>query len=135
MGRHHGPAHLTRAVLEGIAFNLYTCVLAFVENGTGINAVRAIGGAARSELLLQIFSDVWGLPVSRRSVVDEATAIGAAIVGGVGVGIFDGFDVAERFSHEMCTMKPEPGRHERYLGEYQLFLEAYRRLEPWFDKI
>jgi xylulokinase len=135
LGRHHGPAHLTRAVLEGIAFNLYACVLAFLENGASITAVDAIGGAARSDLLLQIFSDVWGLPVSRRSLVDEATAIGAAVVGGVGVGIFDGFDVAKGFSHEVATMEPDPGRHERYLGEYQLFLEAYRRLEPWFDKI
>jgi xylulokinase len=135
MGRHHGPAHLTRAVLEGIAFNLYACVLAFLENGTSIGAVDAIGGAARSDLLLQIFSDVWGLPVSRRSLVDEATAIGAAIIGGVGVGIFDGFDAAERFSQKVATMEPDPGRHERYLGEYQLFLEAYQRLEPWFDKL
>jgi xylulokinase len=135
MGRHHGPAHLTRAVLEGIAFNLYACVLAFLENGTSIGAVDAIGGAARSDLLLQIFSDVWGLPVSRRSLLDEATAIGAAIIGGVGVGIFDGFDAAERFSKKVATMEPDPGRHERYLGEYQLFLEAYQRLEPWFDKL
>jgi sugar (pentulose or hexulose) kinase len=61
--------------------------------------------------------------------------IGAAIVGGIGVGIFDGFDVAERFSHQVATMDPDRERHERYLGEYQLFLDAYRRLEPWFDKI
>ena len=52
-----------------------------------------------------------------------------------GIGIFDGFEVAERFSHEVATMDPDSGRQERYLGEYQLFLEAYRRLEPWFDKI
>jgi xylulokinase len=135
IGRHHGPAHLTRAVLEGIAFNLYACVLAFLENGTSIGAVHAIGGAARSDLLLQICSDVWGLPLSRLSLVDEANAIGAAIVGGAGVGIFDGFDVAERFSQKVTTMEPDPGRHERYLGEFPLFLEAYRRLEPWFDKI
>lgn len=135
MGRHHGPAHLTRAVIEGVAFNLYACLLAFLENGTDIAAVDAIGGAARSDLLLQIFSDVWGLPVSRRSLVDEATAIGAAVVGGVGVGIFAGFEVAEGFSYEVATMEPDRRRHERYGGEYQLFLEAYRRLEPWFDKI
>jgi xylulokinase len=135
LGRHHGPAHLTRAVLEGIAFNLYTCVLAFVENGTSIAGVDAIGGAARSDLLLQISADVWDLPVSRRSLVDEATAIGAAVVGGVGVGIFSNFEVAELFSHEVGTVEPSPERHERYLGEYQLFLDAYRRLEPWFDKI
>ncbi|MFL6027348.1 MAG: FGGY-family carbohydrate kinase, partial [Friedmanniella sp.] len=73
LGRHHGPAHLTRAVLEGVAFNLYTGLLAFVENGTPIEAVDAIGGAANSALLLQIFADVWGVPVTRRNLVDEAT--------------------------------------------------------------
>ena len=71
-------------MLEGVAFNLYTGLLAFVENGTPIDAVDAIGGAANSPLLLQIFADVWGVPVTRRNLVDEATAVGAAIVGGVG---------------------------------------------------
>ena len=135
LGRHHGPAHLTRAVLEGVAFNLYTGLLAFVENGTPIEAVDAIGGAANSPLLLQIFADVWGVPVTRRDLVDEATAVGAAIVGGVGVGIFDDFDVAGRFSQELTSSAPVPARHQRYGQEYALFLEAYRRLEPWFDKL
>ena len=135
LGRHHGPAHLTRAVLEGVAFNLYTGLLAFVENGTPIEAVDAIGGAANSTLLLQVFADVWGVPVRRRSLVDEATAVGAAIVGGVGVGIFDDFDVAGRFSEELTTSAPDVARHARYAGEYALFMEAYTRLEPWFDKL
>jgi len=135
LGRHHGPAHLTRAVLEGVAFNLFTGLRAFVENGTAIEAVDAIGGAANSALLLQIFADVWGVPVTRRDLVDEATAVGAAIVGGVGVGIFDDFDVAGRFSAELTTQAPDPGRHQRYGQEYALFMEAYTRLEPWFDKL
>ena len=135
LGRHHGPAHLTRAVLEGVAFNLYTGLLAFVEDGTVIDAVDAIGGAANSALLLQIFADVWGVQVTRRDLVDEATAVGAAIVGGVGVGIFDDFDVAARFYAELTTHTPDPGRHRRYGGEYALFMEAYTRLESWFDKL
>jgi xylulokinase len=135
LGRHHGPAHLTRAVLEGVAFNLYTGLLAFVENGTSIEAVDAIGGAANSRLLLQVFADVWGVPVTRRDLVDEATAIGAAVVGGVGVGIFDDFDVAGRFSSELTSQTPQPDRHQRYAREYGLFMEAYARLEPWFDKL
>ena len=108
LGRHHGPAHLTRAVLEGVAFNLYTGLRAFVENGTPIDAVDAIGGAANSSLLLQTFADVWGVPVTRRTLVDEATAVGAAIVGGVGVGIFDDFTVAARFSDECRCRSPTP---------------------------
>ena len=135
LARHHGPAHLTRAVLEGIAFNLRTGLLAFVENGTPIEAVDAIGGAANSSLLLQVFADVWGVPVTRRDLVDEATAIGAAVVGGVGVGMFDDFDVAARFSARLASHTPDPERHQRYRREHALFLEAYTRLEPWFDKL
>ena len=134
LGRHHGPAHLTRAVLEGVAFNLYTGLLAFVENGTAIDSVDAIGGAANSHLLLQIFADVWGVPVTRRTLVDEATALGAAVVGGVGVGLLD-FEAAATLSEKQSPQMPDAGRHERYAGEYALFLEAYRRLEPWFDKL
>ena len=134
LGRHHGPAHLTRAVLEGVAFNLHTGLLAFQENGTSITAVDAIGGAANAALLLQIFADVWGVPVTRRSLVDEATALGAAVVGGVGVGLFD-FDVAARLSTTLTTQTPDSARHESYGREYALFMEAYRRLEPWFAKL
>lgn len=135
LSRHHGPEHLTRAVLEGVAFNLQTGLLAFVENGLGIDAVDAIGGAAKSSLLLQIFADTWGVPVARRTLVDEATAIGAAIVGGVGAGVFDDFTVAADFSDRMAAQRPDDLRHEAYRQSYQLFLEAYRRLEPWFDKL
>ena len=135
LGRHHRPAHLTRAVLEGVAFNLYTGLRAFVENGTPIEAVDAIGGAANSRLLLQIFADVWGVPVTRRNLVDEATAVGAAIVGGMGVGIFDGFEVDSGFSEKLTSQVPDAERHARYAVEYDLFMEAYARLEPWFDKL
>jgi xylulokinase len=135
LAKHHGPAHLTRAVLEGVAFNLYTGLLAFVENGVAIDAVDAIGGAANSDLLLRIFADVWGIRVTRRTLVDEATALGAAIVGGVGVGLFDDFAVAAHFGTQSTEHRPDPERHDRYGREYALFLDAYRRLEPWFEKL
>ena len=135
LGRHHGPAHLTRAVIEGVAFNLYSGLQAFAENGTSIEAVDAIGGAANSALALQVFADVWGVDVTRRSLVDEATALGAAIVGGVGVGLFDDFGVAERFGTTTDRYRGDPAAHERYGRHHELFVEAYRRLEPWFDKL
>ena len=51
------------------------------------------------------------------------------------MGIFDDFDVARRFSSQLTSQTPEPARHERYGREYGLFMEAYSRLEPWFDKL
>ncbi len=134
LARHHGPAHLTRAVVEGVAFNLYTGLLAITENGPRIDAVDAIGGGANSPLFLQVLADVWGVPVTRRNLVDEATAVGAAIVAGVGVGVFADFDVAGGFSSEVSTADVDPARHARYRGEYAQFMDAYRRLEPWFDQ-
>ena len=135
LARHHGPEHLTRAVVEGVAFNLYTGLLAFMENGARIDAIDAIGGAANSPQVLGLFADVWGMPVRRRNLVDEATALGAAVVGGVGVGMFDGFDIAGRLSDRTGDHRPDEVAHRRYAGEYEIFLDAYRRLEPWFETL
>ncbi|GAA4668648.1 MULTISPECIES: xylulokinase [Amycolatopsis] len=135
LARHHRPAHLTRAVLEGVAFNLYTGLRAFTENGASIDHVDAIGGAANAGVLLRIFADVWGVPVRRRELADEATSLGAAIVGGVGAGVFGSFDVARRFAENRAEERPDPAAHQRYAREYEIFMDAYRRLEPWFETL
>jgi len=132
---HHGRGNMTRAVLEGVAFNLYSGLRAFTENGIAVSAVDAIGGAARASLLLRVFADVWGVPVSSKSLVDEATSVGASVVGGVGVGIFDGFEVATRQSEQRERREPDAERHDVYLARYDEFLDAYARLEPWFESL
>ena len=95
LARHHGPAHLTRAVLEGVAFNLYTGLLALVENGASMPAVDAIGGAANSDLLLQIIADVWGIDGDPSHPGRRGHRPGRGVVGGVGVGMFESFEVAD----------------------------------------
>jgi xylulokinase len=132
LARHHDRASMTRAVLEGVAMNLYTGLRAFAENGAQFSGVDAIGGGAVSGPLLQILADVWGQPVRRRSVTD-AGSLGAAVVGGVGVGIFDDFRVAPSLSTVDIEIRPDPAAHERYQRHYARFLDAYERLEPWFD--
>jgi xylulokinase len=130
---HHGRGELMRSVLEGVAFNLYTGLTAFEESGTVVNSIDVIGGAARVGMLLDIFADVWGIPVAARDLVDEANAVGAAVVGGIGVGIFGNFDVATQFSKRIIRREPDVTRHARSAIEYSRFMDAYRRLEPWFD--
>lgn len=132
---HHGQGSLVRAVLEGVAFNLATGLRAFTENGTKITGIDAIGGAANAGLLLDIFADVWGVPVSARDLVDEANAIGAAVVGGVGVGVFESFDVAAGFSRRTDERRPDSARNAAAQNQYKFFMDAYRRLEPWFDEV
>ena len=133
--RHHGRPEIARAVLEGVALNLRIGLEAFEEMGAPIAAVDAIGGGAASDTWLQILADAWGKPVRRRSLVDEANALGAAVVGGVGVGLFDDFDVAPGFSEVGRAFEPEPERHERFTARLALFTGAYRRLETLFDEL
>ena len=134
LARHHGPEHLTRAVLEGVAFNLGTSVEAFRECGKTIDRIDAIGGGAASDLWLQILADVWGATVRRRSIVEEANSLGAAVTAGVGVGTLADFGVARTLSQITAEFAPDPTRHRAYRARHALFLDAYRRLEPWFER-
>ena len=134
IGRHHGKDHLTRAVLEGVAFNLATCIGAFREHGQSIDRVDAIGGGAASATWLQILADVWGCTVRRRSVVEEANSLGAAITAGVGVGMFADFSIARQLSEVVGVFEPDSDRHAGYQASHRRFVDAYARLEPWFDQ-
>ena len=122
-------------MVEGIGFNLFTGIRAFTENGAHVTSVQAIGGAANSAEMLQVICDIWGLPVAQRNLADEATSLGAAVVAGVGIGIFDDFAVAQRFSHRARQFDPDPAKCKGLAAAYPVFMDAYRRLEPWFETI
>ena len=131
LSRHHGPEHLTRAVLEGVAFNLGTCVDAFRESGAVIDRVDAIGGGAKSDAWLQIMADAWGVTVRRRDIVDEANSLGAAVTAGVGAGLISDFGVARELSTVTASFDPNEENHARYRAAHERFLDAYLRLESW----
>lgn len=133
LGRHHTPAHLMRAVMEGVALNLLICLDAFRESGFSAPTVDAIGGGAASDLWLQIMADSWGVTMRRRSVVEEANSLGAAVVGAVGLGLAD-FPVARSLSHVTASFEPDAARTETYRQALGVFRDAYDRLEPWFGQ-
>ena len=126
----HGRAEMARAVLEGVAFNLKMVLDAFLEQGAEILAMRLIGGGARSPLWRQILADVYGLPILRPALLAEATSLGAAIAGGVGVGLFPNFRVAHDIVQVAEGERPQPAARARYAVLYPLFQETYRALEP-----
>ncbi|MBF0815949.1 xylulokinase [Microbacterium paludicola] len=133
LGRHHDRPHLVRAVLEGVAFTLMSGLHAFREGGAAITGVDLIGGAANSEVVMSVLCDVWGVPVRRRALVDESTALGAAVVGGVGVGVFSDFGISRRMSELDEPLQPDHTATAKYREAHEAFTDAYRRLEPWFE--
>jgi xylulokinase len=131
----HGRAEMARAVLEGVAFNLKMILDAFLEQGAAIQAMRLIGGGARSALWRQILADVYGLPILRPALLAEATALGAAIAGGVGVGLFPDFSVAHEIVQVEEAERPNPAYNQRYTALYGLFQQTYTALEPIFEQL
>lgn len=132
--RHHRPAHLVRAVLEGVGFNLRTCKDAFTDNGIEVDALDVIGGGAQSDVWMGILADVWQVPVRRRSIVADANSLGAAVTAAVGLGLVDGFETARSLSEITATFAPDRSRQDQAHRRHRRFLDAYQQLEPWFDR-
>ncbi len=130
--RHHQPEHLVRAVLEGVAFNLSGILRAITDLAGTVAAVDVVGGGARGDTWLRILADTWGLPVRRRSVRDEANSLGAAVIGGMAVGLVDDWGQARSLSGVEATFEPDPVRHERAREDQAHFVDAYERLGPWY---
>jgi len=132
--RHHAPGHLVRAVLEGVAFNLRTCIAAFTDNGIPVDSVDVIGGGATSDVWMQVLADVWQVPVRRRSIVADANSLGAAVTAAVGLGFVPDFGVARSLSTTTAEFLPDASRGDLSGQQHEVFRDAYDRLEPWFDR-
>src|SRR5690606_36072387 len=83
-------AHLARAALEGIAQQVADVAEALREDsGSALSELRVDGGAARNDLLLQLQADLLDVEVVRPRVT-ETTALGAAFLAGLAVGVWPG---------------------------------------------
>ncbi|MGH2387190.1 MAG: xylulokinase [Chloroflexota bacterium] len=125
----HRQADMLRAVLEGITFNLRVILEAFRAQGTEIEALRVIGGGARGAVWNQIMADIYGLPVLRLTLLEEATSMGAAVAGGVGVGLWKDFSQVERMIRIERETRPDPRRRPLYNRMYEIFNELYSALD------
>jgi len=121
-------------VLEGVAFNLRLILDVFRELGAWFSALRLIGGGARSATWRQILADVFNLPILRPKLLVEATSLGAAIAGGVGVGLYPGYEVASQLVQVQPGEKPRPTAAARYDEIFPIFRETYTALAPIFER-
>jgi xylulokinase len=124
----HGRAHMTRAVMEGVAFSMRDGLEVMRGLGTPDDDLRAVGGGARSPLWLRLQADVYGRAI-RRTEVDEGPAYGAALLGGVAAGVFADVDEASarvRLRDEVT--EPDAERARRYDELYAIYASLYGAL-------
>jgi xylulokinase len=131
----HTRADLIRATLEGISMNLRTILQSFLDANARIDEVILIGGGAKGDLWRQILADVFGRPTLRPRLLEEATSLGAAVAGGVGVGLFPDFTIAKQRIEIVNRHVPNPEAQAVYDRLYPLFLETYDALVPIFDRL
>ena len=130
----HGLDHLTRAVLEGVAFGLRDGLDLMVEAGvTPPTRIRAAGGGTASPLWRQILADVLEAEIDTVETT-EGAAYGGAVLAAVGAGWRDSVsDVAADWVHP--TTRAEPGLdHQRYREVFQRYRELYPALSPVFHQ-
>ena len=132
--KHHRD-HLIRAVMEGVVFALRDCLEIFEELGIKIEQVIASGGGAKSRVWRQIQADVFNKEISMTQSTEQA-AIGAAILAGVGVGIYkdveDGCKKAVKLKEE--KIKPIPKNVDIYHKQFEIYKSLYQDLKEDFKK-
>ena len=129
LGYNKTRGHLARAALEGVAYSLRHNLVAAAEAGADVKTMRAMGGAANSRLWTQIKADVTGKPIEVPAS-DTATTLGAAILAGVGVGVYRDFDEAVKTTVQVKRRhEPNQELYETYTKGYQVYRELYESLK------
>lgn len=131
----HNKAHLARAVMEGVAFGLRDSLEILRSMNISIGNVRASGGGARSEFWRQIQADIFKTTLSVMSV-DEGPAQGAALLAGVGAGLYQNIEEACSVLVKVAgTTAPNPENSANYDRYYDVYRTLYPALQPQFTQI
>jgi xylulokinase len=128
----HGPGHLYRALLEGVAleYGIYVCTLERIFGGGTVREVRVTGGGEKSALWNTIKADTLGVPIVQVQGAGGA-ALGSALLAGHGVGTLKDMDgTASHWIRTGAVTEPDPRRvaiGKRRLERYASLLEVMNR--------
>jgi xylulokinase len=120
----HTKSHLTRAVLEGVAYGLADSLTLMRELKLSVRQIRASGGGARSAFWRQILADVFNAEVATVNST-EGAAYGAALLAGAGTGVFPSVERASAAAIRV-TGRTRPGK--RAAAAYAQYYPRYRAL-------
>jgi xylulokinase len=121
----HNRADMTRSVMEGVVLEIRDMIDGWNHQGLEADVLRLGGGAAKSALWNRIQADVYGRPVQLLRESDT-TVLGAALLGGVGAGIFSSIEEGvNNMVHVTGELEPDMSNHYIYEEMYQAYCDAY----------
>ncbi len=132
----HTKAHFIRAILEGVTYSLYDCLLVLKEMNITPETMLLCGGGAKSKLWKSMICDTFGLPVTT-SMSAEAPALGVAILAAVGVGIYPTVPEACR---AMTAVNPDllvhdNGKTKVYRDYHGVYSSVYKSLKSVYKDL
>lgn len=131
----HTRAHVTRAILEGVAFSLKDTFSLFEEMRVPVRNVRLGGGGARSPLWRQIQADAYEHEVEILAA-EEGAAYGAALLAGVGAKFWNSVDQAcDAVVKVQQRVQPDPAGTKALLAQYKNYRDLYPALKPLFARM
>lgn len=133
----HTRAHLYRAIIEGLAYALREGKERIERRaGQPVTLLRVAGGGSQSDAAMQITADVFNLPAERPALY-EASGLGAAILGSVGLGLHEGFDAAAKnMTRVGRRFEPVAANARLYERLYrEVYTHMYGRLQPLYRRL
>lgn len=132
---HHHAGHLARAVMEGVTFAMEEC-LSLVDAAAGQKLETMIsGGAAKSPLWRQMQADIYQRPLRLAAGANHG-AVGAALLAGIGAGLYTSFaDACSRLPRSTTVVEPDPISSERYAEARALYRDLYPRLKDSMHRL
>ena len=129
----HKREHFLRSIMEGVSYSLRDCLEVLKENSVSVQDMTIIGGGSKSSVWKEMLSSVFNLPVKTSNCSDSA-ALGAAILAGVGVGIYESIDEAcESIVKYSSLLKGN--NSEDYDKFYVLYRKLYFSLKNDFREL
>lgn len=135
LGFNKTRGHMIRAALESVAYSLQHNLMTAAEIGVEVDELVAVGGAANSVLWTQIKADVTGKTI-KVPASDTATTLGAAILAGIGTGVYSSYkEAVEQTIAVTRVQNPDMGKHEVYKRGMQAYLKLSKAMQGLFSEI
>ena len=130
-----GKGALSRAIMEGIAFEMLRTLEIARQSGMPVDQIRLVGGGAQSPLWNQIKANIYQLPVAVLKTFEGGT-LGAAILAGVAGGVFpDEASAADQVVHINHVLQPDPTQAELYNRLYAVYKDLHDRMIEPFERL
>jgi xylulokinase len=131
----HSRRDMIRAVMEGVSYSLKDCYSILEEMGVQFKEMLACGGGGRSELWRQMLSDIYSCEV-KTTVSEEGAALGAAILAGVGTGVYASVeDACEKVIKTNAPQKPILENTRKYNKVYSIYRDLYGKLKEEYKQL